>query len=730
MTYILQVNLYLVLFYGFYRLILQNETFHQLNRSYLVVSAVLSFGIPFWYSDYVQSWFLTQQINEVIYTAVLSTDWITVRTTPTSMLTWMDVLKGIYTIGLMAFAIRLIIILAQLVVVLKRKQIEKYEAFSFFGYSFVADTLQKRDTILAHEHVHVQQLHSFDVMLFEVIAILNWFNPVVYLYKRDVKHIHEFIADEIASTKEVSKADYAMLLFSREFGVLNPSTLTNQFFNHSTLKRRIFMLQKTKSKQTALLKYGLIFPLFILMLVFSSAWIAKSEGLEKVEKQVKTPILLIENLQNPPLKGKVVTSDGKPLPGVAISIYSKKIGTTTDINGDFILPKVENNDKINFEFIGFKGQSIIFKGDESVKIIMLIDEEKTIQNIVEEVRISPNKTVENDEVFTSTEEMPQYEGGFKSAFEFISREVKYPVLAQRNGTTGKVFIKFIVEKDGSISEPTILKGIGSGCDEEAVRVISLMPKWKAGKQNGNPVRSWFTMPINFLLEPVVSSAPYVSENKEVGKILPPEQPLPKIEFKSGTTTDKETVIVGKAMPYSPEKINPNFNINGASTTKMRVNGLVDPIWVLDGIIQNDVDKEGFKNIDPMDIESISVLKDVNATKIYGDKGKNGVIIVTTKSKNGGSFPVKKENSSFEISGGFSPNGDGINDLFIIKTIKKVEYLEVYDKMGKLVYRKENYQNDWDGKAANGGIVPDGTYYYHLKLEDEVKPRYGYMSVQK
>jgi len=232
--YLVQVNLYLALFYGFYRLLLSNETFYNLNRIYLVGSAVLSFGIPFWYSDYIQSFFITQQVNEVFYT-VLSPAVFGVKTSAKDPFTWFDLLKIFYGSCTVFLSIKLIFNFLQLKRILKNSEnYSKFGAgFSFFNFVFVDKDLQKHEVVLKHEYVHIKQLHSADVILFEVIAVLCWFNPVVYFFKKSVKNIHEFIADDIASRLEDSKADYAMLLFSQQFG-LNPHQLTNQFIDKST----------------------------------------------------------------------------------------------------------------------------------------------------------------------------------------------------------------------------------------------------------------------------------------------------------------------------------------------------------------------------------------------------------------------------------------------------------------------------------------------------------------
>ena len=103
-------------------------------------------------------------------------------------------------------------------------------------------------------------------------------------------------------------------------------------------------------------------------------------------------------------------------------------------------------------------------------------------------------------VYQIVEEMPQYPGGETAMMEYVAKNVVYPKEAQEKGISGRVFVGFIVEKDGSIGEVKLLRGIGGGCDEEAIRVIKGMPKWKPGKQEGKPVRVSYQMPINFRLQ--------------------------------------------------------------------------------------------------------------------------------------------------------------------------------------------------------------------------------------
>jgi protein TonB len=107
---------------------------------------------------------------------------------------------------------------------------------------------------------------------------------------------------------------------------------------------------------------------------------------------------------------------------------------------------------------------------------------------------------EDNTVFTAVEVNPSFMGGMQEMYRFLGKNIQYPLAAQRNNIEGKVTVSFIVEKDGSISSVEVLKGLGFGCDEEAVRVVKMMPKWLAGKQNGNAVRVKFTIPIFYKLD--------------------------------------------------------------------------------------------------------------------------------------------------------------------------------------------------------------------------------------
>lgn len=118
--------------------------------------------------------------------------------------------------------------------------------------------------------------------------------------------------------------------------------------------------------------------------------------------------------------------------------------------------------------------------------------------------VAPAAVVEEEdvaeaEIFMVVEESPSFPGGDEARIRFLQQNIKYPQMARESSIQGTVFVTFVVERDGSVTDVRVLRGIGGGCDEEAIRVIKAMPKWQPGKQRGKPVRVQFNMPIKFTL---------------------------------------------------------------------------------------------------------------------------------------------------------------------------------------------------------------------------------------
>jgi hypothetical protein len=351
LIYLLQVNFYLLAFYAFYRLVLSKETFFTLNRFYLIGTTLLSFGIPVLQSDLVKNWFAPKQVQQVIQQFNSEAYELFLRAQPEiEQISIGEVLSWVYLTVVGILVIRLAYRLTRAYRWVKNPQGE-IQACSFFGYIAVDDNLEGREAIMVHEQVHAQQLHSADILFFELNTIINWFNPIAYLYQNEIRKIHEYIADEAASETLSKKSEYALLLFHENFGVKSQE-LTNSFFNQSILKQRIMMLQKNKSKKVTLLKYGLIAPLFLGMLVLSSAFVSK-QTTQQVAKSVLT-----DTIPTPPVPPNPPKPEApKKAPKLGIKGDDNLIYI---VNGKEIsVAELKKIDKNSFHSIEIKGKGMV-----------------------------------------------------------------------------------------------------------------------------------------------------------------------------------------------------------------------------------------------------------------------------------------------------------------------------------------------------------------------------------
>ncbi len=632
-NYLIQSNLFLAVFYGFYWLVLRRETFNTNNRIYLVGSALLSFAIPFLNSELVRSWLITKETSEIIYSYELSDIIIQNQQTEHGP-DLLKIISVIYGIGALLFLMRFAVRVFRLSHLL-RSDNPAIRAFSFFNRIFVDEELQENDTIFEHELVHARQAHSFDVMFFEFLSIICWFNPFIYFYKVSVKNIHEFIADEVASSHLPSKADYALLLFSQQFQA-QPGSLINTFFDKPTLKLRIQMLKKKRSAKVALLKYGLIVPLFTGMLILTSATIASDANLSEIS------LLLQNEGESRVVRGKVSDAvTGQSLPGANIVVKNGNKGTSTDVNGKFA---IDLNDKENTLVVSFVGYGTVEVSTESVSYLEISLRSEGIQ-LPQTVVVGKPAEASSEEVFSAVEVNPEFPGGSGEMFRYIGDNIKYPAPARRASVSGKVFLKFIVEKDGSVGGIQVLKGIGFGCDEEAVRVVASMPKWKPGVQNGKPVRVHYNIPIQFEIEGQ-------GEKKNTGLLLKPStetfqepartaqganeeyytKPDPAGQPKNATTvhgTLKSVTIRSKEdeKPVTFKAEGPANVVIVGYGRQGQPDISKDVMVILDG---KEVPYSKLKEIEPNDIESISVLKDQKAVEKFGEKAVKGVIEIRLK----------------------------------------------------------------------------------------------------
>ncbi|MEO8795794.1 MAG: TonB family protein, partial [Daejeonella sp.] len=276
--------------------------------------------------------------------------------------------------------------------------------------------------------------------------------------------------------------------------------------------------------------------------------------------------------------------------------------------------------------------------------------------IVSEIDTNKNK----GNALMSAEQMPEFPGGMKAFYEYLSKSIQYPAEAKKNNVSGKVILSFIVEKNGSLNDIKVLRGVGSGLDEEAIRVMKGSPKWLPGKENGKPVRVAYTLPMQFSLgqgkpekqNPGTSNgmekALYILDGKEVSeataKSFDPEKIATVNVLKGenagaayGEKGKNGVVLISTKNAGSASNSNENIKVtaNAKGTSNVSVNTNDDQamfknfkgLIIIDG---KESDKAAAVKLDPNEIATVNVMKGGGVMNAYGEKGKNGVIVIVTK----------------------------------------------------------------------------------------------------
>jgi hypothetical protein len=330
-------------------------------------------------------------------------------------------------------------------------------AFSFFNYIFLGEHLQNEDktSIISHEMVHVQEKHTLDLLYFEVLRIVFWFNPLVYMYQNRISDLHEFIADSKAVKQ--NKKQYYQNLLSQVFDTKTVSFI-NPFFKQSLIKKRIIMLQKTKSKQTQLLKYALLIPVVFGMLFYSSC------SQEAAAQEY--------NISN--------ESQEKASSEVLQSIADLK------------------------ESIAANGHMTDEEKNALKTLMMLVSpdglEEPFFKDVVKYAEI-PYGVIEQVPTFPGCEKVQTRE----ESINCMSKELNAFVfknfntdLSKKKNLTGeqKISVLFKIDAEGNIVDVKA-RAPHPELQAEAIRVVNLLPKMIPGEQDGVKVTVPYYLPIKF-----------------------------------------------------------------------------------------------------------------------------------------------------------------------------------------------------------------------------------------
>ena len=301
--------LFQLLFLIVYDFVLSKETFFTKNRWYLLMSAIMSFCIPFIQIPSFQK-VVSNDVRILLPEIVLS---------PQSMIEETEVYQNfnggliIFWLGFLFFLVLFSFKVYKLTILIIKNSIEKKDsytlimlpnskkAFSFFNYIFLGTDINEleKEKIISHELIHCKQKHSLDLLFFESLKILIWFNPLLYIYQKRIATVHEYISDAII-LKSTDKKLYMNTLVNQLFDVENIS-FVNQFYKHSQLKKRIMMITKEKSNKMRLSKYLLLVPIIASMLFYTACSnmennVLKEGVIRKDQIQTKTEIIEEESI--------------------------------------------------------------------------------------------------------------------------------------------------------------------------------------------------------------------------------------------------------------------------------------------------------------------------------------------------------------------------------------------------------------------------------------------------
>ena len=433
--------------------------------------------------------------------------------------------------------------------------------FSFFRWIFIhpqSHTESEISEIITHEETHARQYHSIDVLLGEMMCIFCWFNPFVWLMKREVRGNLEYMADRrvLETGHDCKSYQYHLLGLAPHKAAAN---LSNSF-NVLPLKKRIKMMNKRRTKEIGRTKYLMFIPLAALLMIVSNIETVARTTEKFAEEIQKTALPQNEKME------KALETHGKSVPD---SVVFEVVEVMPEFPGGMgaLMKYLSQNIKYPAEAHakGIQGRvvvSFVVKKDGSIdgaKVARSVDPyldaeamrvvaampkwepgkqrgeavnvrftvpvmfrltgpeppkaEEVKQSDLEEIVVvgyapkgdsTPDavgvKTDNEEPIFEMVETMPKFPGGTSGLMQYLARNIKYPVIAQEKKLQGRVIIQMVIGKDGSISNAKVLRSVSPALDTEAMRVVSNMPKWEPGLQRGQAVAVKYTLPITFRLQ--------------------------------------------------------------------------------------------------------------------------------------------------------------------------------------------------------------------------------------
>ncbi|MGJ8665697.1 MAG: M56 family metallopeptidase [Patiriisocius sp.] len=462
--YILQVVAFQLVFLLVFDLFLKKETFHTLNRWYLLATPIASFVLPLINIPTIRENIPTAYIVE-LPAVIIGNAAETNEAASSFTLGFMDLFL-FWKIGVAIAACFFVFKLFKIFKLRLSGNITKMNgfqlveipntttAFSFLSTIYLGSKISEaqKESILLHEIEHVKGKHSLDLLYFEIIKIIFWFNPLSYTYQSRMRTLQEFIADEKVIAIQ-PKSQYYQSLLSQVFGTSTISFI-NTFFNHSLIKKRIIMLQKSKSNRIVQLKYLVLIPLVFGMLVYTSCTDESSgEAYNTANFGSESNSEIIQNIDR---LTESIAKNGGLTPEEERALEAFKVLTSPQ--------GVDHPD---------------FDSDNEFLEIPF--------GVIEKVPTYPGCSGTNEELKSCME---------KSMMSFVGKNFNVDVAPKGLSGLQRIYVQFKIDAQGKVTNIKA-RAPHLSLKEEAIRVISSLPDMQAGEQSGKKVSVLYSLPIKF-----------------------------------------------------------------------------------------------------------------------------------------------------------------------------------------------------------------------------------------
>ena len=373
--------------------------------------------------------------------------------------------------------------------------------FSWLNYIVMnrSDYESYGSVITMHETRHLELHHWLDLLMAQFVAIFQWYNPAAWLMREELKTVHEYQADEAVITSGAADPrQYQMLLIKKAVGARFPS-LANSL-NHSKLKKRVTMMYKSKSsmgrrfRALALLPAGAIALAAMNLPVVASALSSASDATLSINPDKVTK----KSTSKQDDTISLVSDSSKPSIELRGSIPDN---AEIRVNGKV----VRKEDIANIPPSNVASMSVNKDDNGCIIDITLSDTDSDNGNasmmvITKAATGTDSDSSDSNKIFKEVEQQPEFPGGIQKMMQWLSEHIQYPESAKKAKQEGRVVVRFVVQKDGSIGDVEIVRGQTPDLDKEAIRVVKSFPRFTPGKSEGKPVAVWYALPIAFKLE--------------------------------------------------------------------------------------------------------------------------------------------------------------------------------------------------------------------------------------